>query len=75
MVRFKQCLAGSLVGMDKGGKLLTAAELDQLSPDERALAVQSGIVTELDELPADFRQRVTATAERLAEQLQPRSGE
>jgi hypothetical protein len=72
---FKRCLVGRVVGVDEGPKLLTAAELDQMSPDERALALRAGIVKELDELPADFRQRVTATAEVLAEQRQARSNE
>jgi hypothetical protein len=48
-------------------ELITAAALDDMSPDERA-AVRERIVTDLDELPAEFRQRVVATAERLARQ-------
>jgi len=48
---------------------MTAANLDELSPDERARIVSESIVTDLDELPADFLGRVKATAARLAEQL------
>jgi hypothetical protein len=33
------------------------------------------VVTDLDELPTDFRQRVEETARRLSDQLQPRPGE
>jgi hypothetical protein len=47
-------------------KLLTALELDEMSPDERAAAVNDRVVTDLDELPAEFRDRVVATGRRLA---------
>ena len=40
-----------------------------MSPDERARVVREHIVTDLGQLPDDFRQRVEATAGRLAEQL------
>ena len=36
-------------------RLLTAAELDELSPDERARAFRDRIVTDPSTLPADFR--------------------
>jgi hypothetical protein len=47
-------------------KLLTAPELDGMSPDERAAAVNERVVTDLDELPSEFRDRVVATGRRLA---------
>jgi len=47
-------------------KLLTALELDEMSPDERAAAVNDRVVSDLDELPAEFRDRVVATGRRLA---------
>jgi hypothetical protein len=47
-------------------KLITAEELEAMSPDERAAAVNERIVTDLDELPAEFRAQVVATAEQLA---------
>jgi hypothetical protein len=53
-------------------ELIMAAAFDAMSPDERAAAVREHIVTDLDELPADFRQRVVATAERLARQREAR---
>ena len=56
-------------------ELITAEALDDMSPDERAAAVREHIVTDLDELPADFRQRVVATAERLARQREARVAE
>jgi hypothetical protein len=48
--------------------LITAAELDEMSPDERSRVVRERTVTDLDQLPPEFRQRVEATAARLAEQ-------
>ena len=47
-------------------KLLTAPELDEMSPDERAAAVNDRVVTDLDELPPEFRDQVVATGRRLA---------
>jgi hypothetical protein len=52
-------------------KVITAEELDAMSPDERAQVVREHIVTDLDHLPEAFRQRVETTAARLAEQLRP----
>ncbi len=37
-----------------------------MSPDERAAAVNDRVVTDLDELPPEFRDRVVATGRRLA---------
>jgi len=47
-------------------RLITAEELDAMSPDERARVVREHVVTDLDELPEDFRRRVETTAGRLA---------
>lgn len=55
-------------------KVITAEELDSMSPDERAHVVREHIVTDPNELPDGFRQRVEATATRLAEQLRPATG-
>lgn len=52
-------------------KMLTAAELDEMSPDERAAAVNAGVIHDLAELPDGFRRRVERTGERLAEELRP----
>jgi len=54
--------------------VITAEELDSMSPDERAQVVREHIVTDPNELPDGFRQRVEATATRLAEQLRPATG-
>ena len=47
-------------------ELITAAELDKMTPDQRAAAVTAGIVTDPAELPAAFRERIVATAKRIA---------
>lgn len=52
-------------------RLITAEELDAMSPDERARVVREHVVTDLDQLPDDFRRRVETTAARLAEQRRP----
>ena len=56
-------------------ELITAAALDAMSRDERAAAVRAHIVTDLDELPAEIRQRVVATGERLAREREERVAE
>ena len=56
-------------------ELITTVALDAMSPDERAAAVREHIVTDLDELPTEFRQRVVATAERLARKREARVSE
>ena len=52
-------------------RLISAEELDGMSPDERARVVREHIVTDLDQVPEGFRRRVEATAARLAEKLRP----
>lgn len=44
---------------------LTAAELDDMSPDERAEALRSRIIDDPAQLPANFRRRVEETARNL----------
>ncbi|MGI8662931.1 MAG: hypothetical protein ACR2LQ_06935 [Acidimicrobiales bacterium] len=46
-------------------KVITAAEFDEMTPDERAACVAEGLVTNWDDVPADFRDRLVATAKRL----------
>lgn len=45
---------------------VSAAQLDAMTPDQRHAAIRERIVTSLDDLPSEFRDRVIATAERLA---------
>ncbi|MCP3854600.1 MAG: hypothetical protein GY745_13780 [Actinomycetia bacterium] len=54
------------VAMVNTPRVLTAEELDAMTPDERAQAFNERIVTDLDELPAKFRDRVIGTGQRLA---------
>lgn len=57
------------VAVAKNRDVLTAAELDELSPSERAQAVREGVVEDLDQIPEGFRRRVEATARRLSADL------
>jgi hypothetical protein len=54
-------------------RLIPAAELDQMTPDQRAALFAERTVTDLDDLPEDFRRKVIATAERLAGQIDTHS--
>jgi hypothetical protein len=55
-------------------RVITAEELDGMTPDERAQVVRDHIVTDLDQLPDGFRRRVETTAAWLAEQNRPPAG-
>lgn len=44
---------------------LSAAELDEMTPDERATAFQERIVTNEESIPADFWQRIQDRARSL----------
>lgn len=45
-----------------------------MSPDERAQVVRDHVVSDLDLLPEEFRERVKTTAKRLAEQFRHARG-
>lgn len=49
-------------------RVWTAAEMELMSPDERARLVQEGMLSSLDELAPDFRARVEAKSRRIAEE-------
>ena len=55
--------------MAEAPRLITAAEMDKMTPDERALAVNERIVTDRDDVPEASRQKVIDTAHRLADEL------
>ena len=57
------------VAVAKNRDVLTAAELDELSPSERAQAVRERVVEDLGQIPEGFRNRVEATARRLSTDL------
>ncbi|MDZ7676190.1 MAG: hypothetical protein U5K30_14125 [Acidimicrobiales bacterium] len=46
----------------------TAEELERLTPDERHRVVDEGIVTDFDQLPPDFVERVRSRGRRLVEE-------
>ena len=50
-------------------KIVTAAEMDRMTPQERADVVNAGIVRNLDDLDPAFRRRVEDRARELAESL------
>jgi hypothetical protein len=58
--------------MSDDAKIITADELDRMSPQERADAVDSGIVRSWDEVPEAFKSKVLATARLLGEQRRQR---
>lgn len=49
-------------------KVWTAAEMELMSPDERAQIVRSGMHLTLDDLDPEFSARVEATSRRIAEE-------
>lgn len=56
---------GTVVPMADKYTILTAEELDAMTPDQRARAFRDRIVTDPEEVPEDFRDRVFETAKRL----------
>ncbi len=51
-----------------GHPVLTAADLDGMSPEERRVAFDARVVTDLDELPAEYVAQIQARAAALAAQ-------
>ncbi len=54
-------------------RVITAGEMDAMSPDERATAVRAGEISSLEGLPDTLRQRALARAAELEERLSPSS--
>jgi hypothetical protein len=53
--------AGGLVPKDITGRpVVTAADLDGMSPEERQAAFDARVVTDLDELPAEYVAKLQA---------------
>jgi hypothetical protein len=48
-------------------KVWTAAELEQLTPDERHRVINEGVVTDLDQLSPEFLARVRAKGRTMLE--------
>jgi hypothetical protein len=58
-----------MLSVAKHHRLITAAEMDGMTPDERAAAIDERIVTSWDDVPSEFRETVIGTAHRLASEL------
>lgn len=54
-------------------EVITAEDLDRMTPDQRAAAVRASIATDWDQVPAEVRARVEATAATLACQVDHRT--
>jgi len=54
-------------------EILSAEELDAMTPDERAAAFRERIVTDPDQLPEDFRRRIYERAKQLGVEHSDRS--
>ena len=52
-----------------GDRIWTAAEMELMSPDERARIVEAGFRDSLDDLSPEFRARVEAKSRRLVDEL------
>lgn len=53
-------------------KFISAADMDRMTPNERADAVNASICHSWDEVPEPFRSEVLAKAQELAKRLKPR---
>ena len=54
-------------------KIITAAEMDRMTPQERADAVDASIIRDLNEVSDSFRAEIMATAKMLGEQRRARA--
>ena len=59
---------GGTVAVMTDERVWTAAELEQLTPDERDRIVKEGMATDLSELPSDFLARARAKGRALLEE-------
>jgi hypothetical protein len=59
--------------MAEPDQIVTAADLEKMSPQERADVVGAAVVTDWSEVPETFREMVNATARRLGEQRRSRA--
>ena len=50
-------------------RLITAADMDRMSPQERADAIDASLVTNWEDVPEPFRSEVLATAHELGRRL------
>lgn len=57
---------GMLATVDSEPRIVTAAELDAMTPDERRAEFRRRVVRDVADLPDDLRERIRSTAESLA---------
>lgn len=58
-----------MVAVDEERKIITAAEMDKMTPQERADAIDARSVRSWDEVPQEFKESVFARARELGAQL------
>lgn len=58
--------------MPEERKIITAAEMDKMTPQQRADAVDAATVTSWDDVPEPFRSHVLAEAKELGARLRSR---
>jgi hypothetical protein len=56
-------------GMSEQRKMITAADLDLMSPNQRAAAFDERVILDVEELPEAFRAQVMETSAVLAAKL------
>ena len=55
--------------MAESRRVITAAEMDKMTPQQRADLIDAGIVRDWSHFEPDFRQRIENHARQLAQQL------
>ena len=60
--------------MKPGRKIITAADMDKMTPQERADAVDAATIRSWDDVDPDFREAAMAEARRLNAELRRRNG-
>jgi hypothetical protein len=59
--------------MAKPVKIITAAEMDRMTPQERADAIDASIIRDLNDVSESFRAEIMETAKILGEQRRARA--
>ena len=59
--------------MADNDRIVTAADLERMTPQERADVIDASVVTDWNDVPESFRTQIDATARRLGEQRRARA--
>ncbi len=59
--------------MTEPDRIITATELEKMTPQERSEVIDAAVVTDWAEVPESFRAEIDATARRLGEQRRARA--